>query len=219
MKHVKGIIFDLDGTLLDTMGYWHSLGEHYLTGRGIRNIPKGLYELLGPTDMMHSACWLKERFDLPEPPETIIRDIEAMLEVQYRNHFMVKPGTVDFLKEVSGSGRYQICLATATARHLVLPALERNGIDHHFEFILTTKEIGVEKHRPEIFLEACRRFGLTPKETVVFEDAHYAILTAHQAGFPVVAVADREERHHELEIRQMADVYVEQIGDAASLFL
>ncbi len=217
MESVRGLIFDLDGTLLESMGLWYSLGERYLQGRGVRGIPPGLQDLLGPMDMMQSAVYLKDRFELPDEPQDIIRGIEQLLEDQYWHHITLKPGTADFLAELAGSGRFRMGIATATARHLVEPALKRLGIAAHFEFILTTDEIGVGKHEPDIYLEALRLLDCSLKETVVFEDALYAVITAKKAGFRVVAVADGEAEKHRHLVLEAADVFVERIGDAAKL--
>jgi len=218
-QHKTGLIFDMDGTLLESMTLWHTLGERYLKGRGIHDVPHDMNETLYPMDMHQSARWIKTHFGLPDSPEDIIEGVESMLAAQYRHHIEPKAGTIDFLERLAETGRYRMCLATATARHLVEPALERTGLAKYFEFILTTKEVGVGKHRPDIFLKALAQLDLPLSEAVVFEDALYAVETAKHAGFSVVAVADVEARAEQEAIRRVADAFVERIEDALPLFL
>ena len=219
LQHKRALIFDMDGTLLESMTLWHTLGERYLKGRGIHDVPHGMNETLYPMEMHQSARWIKAHFGLPDSPEEIIEGVESMLEAQYHHHIEPKAGTVAFLEKLAATGRYRMCLATATARHLVEPALERTGLAGYFEFILTTKEVGVGKHRPDIFLKVLAQLDLPLSEAVVFEDALYAIETAKRAGFAVVAVADAEACADREAIRQVADVFVERIEDALPLFV
>ena len=217
--HKRGLIFDMDGTLLESMTLWHTLGERYLKGRGIHEVPHGMNETLYPMDMHQSARWIKDHFGLPDSPEDIIEGVESMLEAQYHHHIEPKAGTGAFLEKLAATGRYRMCLATATARHLVEPALERTGLARFFEFIITTQEVGVGKHRPDVFLKALEQLDLPLSEAVVFEDALYAVETAKKAGFAVVAVADAEARSEQDAIRRVADAFVERIEEAQPRFV
>lgn len=213
MEHIKGLIFDLDGTLLESMKMWRNLGQLYLSQKGIDAIPHNLQGILAAMELHESVDWLKREFNLPESPKAIMQGIELMLRNEYLYHIEPKPGTIDFLEKLTQSAKYKLCLATATPRHLVEPALKRLKMDHYFSFILTVDEVGVGKHKPDIYLMAAEKLGLKKNQTLVFEDVLYAIQTAKDAGFQVVAVAEEVEEDNRQEILNLADFYVENIAD------
>jgi HAD superfamily hydrolase (TIGR01509 family) len=135
----------------------------------------------------------------------------------YKHEVLLKPGVFDFLSALKRNG-IRMILATATDRHLMEPALHRNRIYGFFEEIFTCREVGEGKETPLIYHRALEFLGLTKDEVWVFEDAHYAVKTAGEAGFRVAAIADRWVNifgraipHDELMI--YADLYIEDYRD------
>ena len=185
---IRGAIFDMDGTLLDSMHIWDTLGVDYLAARGIQP-PPGLREDLKPLNMLETVEYLRTRFGIPGSDREIIAGINGMVAGFYRDTLPLKPGVDGFLRRLAAAG-VRLCVATATDRPLTEAALRRCGVLDLFEFVLTCSEVGVGKRRPDIFERALARLGTEKAETPVFEDSPHAILTAADAGFRVVAVRD-----------------------------
>ena len=111
------------------------------------------------------------------------------MALHYRQDVKIKPGVRDYLDALKQKG-VPMCVASATAKPLVELCLETLGLKDYFRFILSCVEVGAGKNRPDVFVEAARRLGASPENCAVFEDAIYAVRSAHAAGFHVVAVKD-----------------------------
>jgi thiamine-phosphate pyrophosphorylase len=207
----KGLIFDLDGTLLDSMAVWDNLGEEYLTGKGVKNIPQNLKEILKPKSLLEAAEYFIENINLNLPHEQIVDEINLMIEEKYKFHFNAKDGVLDFLEN---NKHLKMCIATATDKHLVEHALKRLEIDQYFDFIITSREVGNGKQQsPDIFINAAEKLGLAIDEVVVFEDALHAIITAKSAGFYTVGVYESAFEDDHEEIKQIADSFIDNLNN------
>jgi HAD superfamily hydrolase (TIGR01509 family) len=214
IHNIKGAIFDLDGTLIDSMPYWDNLGIEYLRQKGC-NIPKNTSEILNTLKTMslaQSARYFKEHYSVPGREEEIIKEIVGLIESHYRLDIPLKPSVVPFL-DMLCRNNVKMCIATATDRDLAKAALERLNVLKYFEFILTCTEAGAGKDDPEFFLKALKMLK-TPREgTIVFEDALHAIKSAKAAGLLVAAVYDRSAHDEREEIKFTADVYLDSFED------
>jgi thiamine-phosphate diphosphorylase len=206
----KGFIFDLDGTLLDSMAAWDNLGEEYLLSKGVKDLPQDIKEILKPKSLLEAAEYFIEEINLNMPPEQIIDEINQMIEDKYKFHFEAKEGVIDFLEN---NKHIKMCIATATDKLLVEHALKRLEIDHYFEFIITSTEVGNSKQNPDIFIHAAEKLGLAIDEVVVFEDALHAIVTAKSAGFYTVGVHETAFENEREEIMQIADCFLHSLND------
>lgn len=184
----KGVIFDLDGTLLESMGMWENLGNRYLLSRGITP-PPNLRDILWTMDLMECSRYLVSAFSIPSTPEEVIADIHQMIRDAYRYEIECKPGAKALLCALSAEN-IPVCLATATDREIFTPALERLDIAKHFCFTRSCAEAGESKRSPRIFLDCADFLALPPQELVVVEDTFHAATTAKQAGFTVIGVRD-----------------------------
>ena len=196
-------IFDMDGTLVDSMGYWKGLGREYLERRGIDPEERLLWMVKAMT-MLEGAAYFMETFHIPGPPQRIVDEMEAMMDGHYREDVPLKPGVKAYLEGLKEGGA-RLCVATATAEPLSHACLSRLGVDHLFDFIFSCETLGVSKNRPDVFLEAARRLGAAPGETAVFEDALYAARTAKEAGFYTVAVPEAAYAADWPELSALAD--------------
>lgn len=202
---ICGAIFDMDGTLIDSMPVWDGVWERFLVQRGIPP-EAGITSKYKALTLMGAAEYYRESYGFTDPPEKIAEEIN---DIVLRGYEEVVPKTG--VRELLGRLRHEgvpMCVATNTARRLVEKVLKRLGLFEYFEFILPCEELGMSKSRPEIFFEAARRLGTPPDRTWVFEDAPHAIKTAHGAGFPVAAIFDSSYAADEGEIRDLAQVYV-----------
>ena len=182
---MTGAIFDMDGTMLDSMPIWDRVGIDYLAGLGIQARPD-LPERLLTMSMRQAAAYFRSGYGVNLPEAEIMDGINARIEAFYR----------------------KTAPATATDRPLAEAALRRTGLLSYFSFLLTCTEVGFGKDSPDIFVLAQKKLGTPREQTVVFEDALYAMQTAKRAGFPVAAVYDASSQADQEQIRQLADVYM-----------
>ena len=205
---IRGAIFDVDGTLLDSMFIWDTIGETYL--RSIGYEPKeNLNEVFKNMSLRQAARYYQTEYGVKLGIDEIMDGVNAMLERYYCFEVPLKPGVEELLELLRASGA-KLCIATATDRYLVEAALKRCEVLSYFGRIFTCNEVGHGKDEPDIFETARRFLGTEKSETVVFDDALYAIKTAKEAGFPVAAVCDSHEKNQE-EIRVLSDVYLKDL--------
>lgn len=213
---ITGAIFDMDGTLLDSMPVWDRLGADYLASLGLR-ARSDLPEKLLTMSMRQAAVYFRSDYGLTLSEEEIVRGLNGRIEAFYRNIVPVKEGVADFLQALRQKN-VKLCVATATDRHLAEAALRRTGLLGSFSFLLTCSETQA-KDRPDIFLAAQERLGTPKEETMVFEDALHAVQTAKQAGFPVTAVYDASSAADQAQIQSLADYYLYSFSEAEGLLL
>ena len=206
---IQGAIFDVDGTLLDSMSVWDTIGERYL--RSVGYTPReGLNEAFKNMSLHQAACYFRAEYGAALSIQQITDGVNAMLEQYYGREVALKPGVTELLERFQGAG-VRMCIATATDRYLVDAALSRLGVRPRFLEIFTCGEVGHDKDEPFIFEAALDLLGTERGETLVFDDSLYAIRTAKRAGFPVAAVYDPHEPAQE-EVRRLADFYLPEPG-------
>ncbi|MGE4483923.1 MAG: thiamine diphosphokinase [Oscillospiraceae bacterium] len=198
-----GAIFDMDGTLLDSMPIWNDLGKKYLLSMGITPRPD-LRERLRSLSLLQTAEYFSSDYGLMLSADEIMDGINSMLESFYRFDAPAKPGVKEFLEGLRQKG-VKLCIATATDRCLVEPALKRTGLFEFFDTILTCTEVGSGKDEPEIFLQAANALGTPVSTTYVFEDAYYAAKTVKAAGFPLVVCYDESADKRRAALNALAD--------------
>ena len=209
-----GAVFDVDGTLLDSMSIWDTVGADYLRSIGFK--PKeNLNEVFKDMSLDQAARYYQTEYGVTLSVEEITEGVNALLEDFYRHRAALKLGAGELVRELSSRG-VKLCVATATDRYLVEAALERCGVLSCFGRIFTCGEVGHGKNEPHIFEAALRFLGTVREETLVFDDALYAVRTAKKAGFPVAAVYDSHEKG-QAQVRALADVYLENLAQPDKL--
>ncbi len=210
----NAVIFDLDGTLLDSMYIWDTLAGDYLKSIGIK--PRdGLSDEVNTLMMEDAAIYLKEEYNLPYPTEKILEDIFAIVDDFYFKKASLKDGVFEFLNLLKNYG-IKMCIATASERYVVEAALKRCQIYNFFDRIFTCSEVGNSKTKPDIFFEAAEFLEEPPKDILVFEDALFAARTAKNSGFKVCVVYDQSEKCVE-ELKRTADYYINSFKEAGDL--
>lgn len=210
---IRGAIFDVDGTLLDSMFIWDTIGETYLRSIGYEPREK-LNEVFKNMSLFQAARYYRTEYGVTLSIDEIMNGVNAMLERYYRFEVSLKPGVAELLERLRQDG-VRLCIATATDRYLVEAALERCGVLSCFGAIFTCNEVGHGKDEPDIFEEALRFLGTEKAETVVFDDALYAVRTAKEAGFPVAVIYDSHEKNQE-GLRALADFYIEDFSQVSA---
>lgn len=206
---IRGAIFDLDGTLIDSMFIWDTIGEEYLKSLGIE--PKeNLAEVFRTFTLEQVAVYYRNHYNIKLSVKEIVEGINDMVAEIYSTKVVLKPGVSDFLKRLQ-SANVKMCIATVTDRSIVENILRRLNVRDYFSEIFTCAEVGYNKETPEIYREALKHLGTKKNETVVFEDVLHALKTAKDDGFNVAAVYDTHELKQE-EMKEFSDYYITNFG-------
>ena len=211
---LRGAIFDLDGTLLDSMSMWDTIGNEYLLAKGCIPAP-GLREKIKTLNMLQTAVYFKERYGLQESVDEIVSQVNDMLADKYFRLIQLKPTVLPFIKKLNELG-IKMCIATATDRPLVEAAIRRLECLEYFCGVVTCTEVGCGKDKPLIYEKALELMNTTKEDTIVFEDALYAVETAKKAGFLVAGVYDISSAGDWARIKQAADWHIHSFEEAAS---
>ncbi len=209
-------IFDMDGTLVDSMGYWNRLADEYLARQGVPPLPPELKEQSIALTMIGSAQLFIQNFGLPGTPEQIAGEVNALMEEHYRADVPLKPGAALCLERMKAAG-FKMCVASSTCPALLEVCLRRLGIRDYFEFLLSCEEVDAGKDRPDVYLEAARRLGARPENTVVFEDILVAASTAKKAGFTLGVIYDVNSEDEQARLKALADHWFTRWDDLALL--
>lgn len=213
---IKGAIFDVDGTLLDSMEIWEDAGARYLRRMGVMP-EEGLSKILYPMTMAEGAEYVKEHYRLPFSLDAIIQGVLDTVRDFYFYEAPLKPGVKELLEQMREL-KIPLAAATASDRKHIEAAFRRLGIDGYFGRIFTCAEVGAGKRQPLIYEKAAAYLKAKPEEILVFEDALYALMTARNAGFRTVGVYDRFSEGEQEELKRQADVYVKDYKKGGSIY-
>lgn len=202
---IKGAIFDVDGTLLDSMEIWEDVAIRYLKSIGVEAEPD-LPEVMFTMSLPVGAAYVKEHYRLTRETDEIIQGVLDIIRKYYEETAPLKPGVTKILEELSRK-RIPMTVATSNNKEEVEAAFKRLGIASYFSRIFTCEEVGAGKTRPDIYMKAAEYMGTRPEETVIFEDVLHAIRTAKKAGFLAVGLYDEASKADQEEIKKEADWY------------
>ncbi len=206
---LKGAIFDVDGTLLDSMPIWMEVGARYLESLG--KVPEErLGERLFAMTMAEAAAYLNDTYGLEKEIPEIIGGVNAIVEKFYSEEAPLKPGAIELLNWMRDSGM-KMAVATSSDYPLIEAAFKRLGIFEYFTEILTCSQVGVGKEKPLIYEKAAQAMDTIPEGTCVVEDALHALLTAKGAGFFTIGVYDEASAGNQEKLQKNADLYGENL--------
>jgi len=208
---ISGAIFDMDGTLVDSMPLWNNLVRDFLMDHGIEESEE-LHRIMMTMTLDTSTQYIHDNLLPSLSVEELKKQIEEKVWKAYSETIPIKHGVKPFLFALRNKG-VRMCVATSSPRILAEVILKRLNLIHYFCFIFTCDELKTTKNLPDIYLRAHDILG-TPKETTyVFEDAVHAVKTAKSAGFKVVGIEDKSMVEYRDEIKELCDIYVKDFDD------
>jgi len=206
MKNIKGVIFDLDGTLVDSMGIWAQIDEEYLKEYNYE-VPSNLQEEITHLTLTETALYFKNKFNIEDDPEIIIEKWNSMAHHHYSNTIKLKEGVIEYLNYLR-SNNIKIALATSNSVPLLEATLKNNNIYDFFDAVSTTEEVKKSKSYPDIYILSAEKLNLNPEECLVFEDIVQAVKGAKSAGMTVYAIYDEASKDQKKELEELADRYI-----------
>lgn len=201
----EAVIFDLDGSMVDSMWVWKSVDIEYLGRFGIV-LPEDLQASIGGRSFTETAVYFKERFRLPDPLEVIKADWNRMAWDKYTHEVPLKEGVRELLQYCKEHD-IRMGIATSNSRELVEAIVKVHHLESYFTCIITGCEVAKGKPSPDIYLAAARALDTAPENCLVFEDIIHGIQAGKAAGMKVCAVYDKYSAYQDTEKRALADYY------------
>ncbi|MBR5202715.1 MAG: HAD family phosphatase [Clostridia bacterium] len=206
IKNFKGAIFDLDGTLLDSMHIWHDVDEEFFRRRNLK-VTKEYVNIIKNMHLPAAAVYTKEKYNIKENVEEIVEEWLDLCAQGYLNNVDLKPSVYEYLKSLHEKG-VKMAFATASEKVVCEKTLKKHGILDFFSASAYVSEINIGKTEPDIYLLAAERIGLKAEDCIVFEDIIEGIRGAKKGNFTTCGVYDKSSAKDEDEIRKLADYYI-----------
>lgn len=206
LTNIEAVIFDLDGTLVDSMWIWESIDLEYL--KRFQQIPPiDLPEVIGGMSFSETASYFKDRFLIPDSIEQIKADWNQMAWQKYEQEVKAKLGVIEFLCLLKEK-KIKMGVATSNSKDLAELVIRKNGLDSYLEAIHTSCEVKKGKPDPDIYLLVSEKLHVKPENCLVFEDIVPGIMAAKNAGMKVCAIFDAHSAKEETKKKMLADYYI-----------
>lgn len=189
---MKAIIFDLDGTLVDSMGYWRSVSRDFMKTKGI-NIEDEIQHKMTTMNLDSSLKFLKDYYKLEESFEELLRDFSRTVEDFYRNKVEAKEGSLEILKYFKDKG-IKVVIGTSTAAHFANIVIEKYGIDKFIDGLYTADSVGHLKAEEEFYTSIAHELEEDPGDVFLVDDSYLALRTARRAGLKVIGIYDANSK-------------------------
>lgn len=205
------LLFDLDGTLIDSNGVWVDVDKTFLARRGAP-YTREYYEGVAHTILPNCAIFTKEFLHLEESCEEIIAEWMELAAGKYGVEVPLKPHVKEYLDRCREAG-HRMAVFTACVPEHCKAAMDHLGLTPYFERVIYAQELGVDKKDPEIFRRVAASLGVTPRQCVLFDDSLTACKAAKAAGMTVVGVYDDYFHDAAADMRELCDQYIRDFGE------
>jgi HAD superfamily hydrolase (TIGR01509 family) len=206
LDDVKAIIFDVDGTLVDSMWIWKQVDIDFLKRRKTE-LPIDLQKDIEGLSYTSTAEYFKERFKLPETVEEIKEEWRVMADDFYNNIIPLKAGVKELL-QIIREHNLKIGIATSNSRELVETMIKKHEIGKYFDSIRTSCEVPRSKPFPDVYLQAAKDLDVMPENCLVFEDTVAGATAAKAAGMKVVVIYDELSAESRSHLEQLSELYI-----------
>ncbi len=212
LKNIEAIIFDIDGTLIDSMWIWENIDELFLEKYNLVQ-PEGFHEGMEGKSYSETAQYFLDLFpSLPHTREELEQEWYDMAYEIYTTQMELKKGAYEFITTMYEKGM-KLGIATSNNKELAEGMLKNNKVFEYMGSIWTSGEAGAGKPNPAVYLNVAKDLGVAPEKCLVFEDVSNGILAGKNAGMKVCAVDDKFSRNQEKKKRQLADYYIQDYDD------
>jgi len=212
LNGIQGVIFDLDGTLIDSMYVWGEIDDEYVTKRLHLPMPSDLRDDIEGMRFEEVSYYFRERFHIEKSIEEIMQEWTDMAYDKYAGEIKTKPGTREFLEELK-CRKLRIGIATSNSRELLHVVLKSNGIEDYFDAFCSGDDVARSKPEPDVYLNAACSMNVLPEKCLVFEDLPQGIKAGKNAGMTVCAVADDFSVSQTDYKKEIADYYIDSFYD------
>lgn len=206
LEKYEGIIFDLDGTLVDSMWIWKSIDIEYLEERAL-DLPENLQEEIEGMSFTETAEYFKREFELEESIEEIKEEWHEMAIDYYENRIDLKDNVINLLVRAKELKK-PMGIGTSNSRKLASAVIKKHKIDSFFKTLVTSCDVNKGKPNPDVFLAVAKELGVAPEKCLVFEDTYAGALAAKRAGMDVVVIYDEISAHLSDKIKEIANQYI-----------
>lgn len=211
IKNFDGIIFDLDGTFIDSMNVWHEVDVEFFKRRDIP-LPPDYKEKIKTMHFASAAEYTKKEFGLSDSVENIIEEWKSLCMEQYKTTVPLKDGAKEFIEFCKSNG-LKTAYATASDDDLCKAVLKNNGVLHLFDSKTYVHEAGKDKTHPDVYLLAAEKIGVSPLKCLVAEDILTGLKSAKSAGFTVIAMFDKASNEDWSEMCKTADISIKSFNE------
>ncbi len=212
LKNIEAIIFDIDGTLIDSMWIWTNIDDLFLTKYNLTE-PPNFHEGMEGKSYSETAQYFLDIFpELPHTKQELEEEWHQMAFDVYTKEIPLKKGAYEFIAKMHEEGK-KLGIATSNTRVLAEGALKNNKIFEFFHSIWTSDEAKVGKPSPDVYLKVAESLGVSPEHCLVFEDVPKGIIAGKSAGMKVCAIDDPFSRSQEKRKRELADYYIQDFDD------
>lgn len=207
LEGIRGIIFDLDGTMVDSMGMWRNIDNEFMSARHL-DMSDELERAIEGMSFRETAAYFVHTYPLQETIEELMDIWVRMAIDKYQHEVPAKPGLLHFMREMKRRG-IRMGIATSNARPLLDAVAGAHGFYDYTDAVLTANEVQRGKPAPDVFLAVADKIGIAPSDCLVFEDIPQGIRGGLAAGMKVCAVSDDYSRAQDTEKRALAHYYID----------
>ena len=203
---IKAVIFDMDGTLIDSTGIWHEIDKEFFAKRNME-LPSDYAQHIVHLGLTQAAIYTKETYHLDESIQDIMKEWHDMSIDMYKYHVPLKDGALELLKLFKSNG-IKMAIATANDEPLYRPCIERLGIGEYFDAIADVNTAKEGKQSAKIYLDLAKKLGSKPQNTLVLEDMPTCVKTAFNNGFITVSVFDNASKEYDEQKRDNSHLFI-----------